>query len=308
MIGILDTASHSNNLGDRIIMNACETVFEELGIWPRLSLATHKSWSLSEIKNATQAKYWILCGTNALNSHHFFKFRSQWRLNLVHAAALRQKVIGLGLGWWQYQPKIDAPTAALYKFIFKRDFTHSMREKYSVDKFSQIGLFSDNTSCPTLWNVGNEFESRTDGIIFSLTYYRKNYKRDLHLYKLLKGYYGRVIFFAQSSEDLIYLKKLDIRPDLVLTTINEFQQYLSIGYGYCGTRLHAGIFALQSGRDAHIVAVDNRSVELSRDSNLSLIEEKDLFQNHFDFMKVKTKIRLPIQTIQKFKDDLVSLK
>jgi hypothetical protein len=43
-----------------------------------------------------------------------------------------------------------------------------------------------------------------------------------------------------------------------------------------GSRLHGGIRALQRGRRAQIMAIDNRAREIARDTGLSVLERDDL--------------------------------
>jgi polysaccharide pyruvyl transferase WcaK-like protein len=45
---------------------------------------------------------------------------------------------------------------------------------------------------------------------------------------------------------------------------------------YVGTRLHAGIRALQKGRRALIISVDNRATEIGRDTHLPIVERKNM--------------------------------
>ena len=45
-----------------------------------------------------------------------------------------------------------------------------------------------------------------------------------------------------------------------------------------GTRLHAGIRALQKGNQALILSVDNRATEINKDINIPVISRFDLAQ------------------------------
>jgi Polysaccharide pyruvyl transferase len=304
MIGLLDTSISSNNIGDKIIVESIKAILKDIGIEAPISLPTHEPWKIKEFKHVKGIKYWILCGTNALNSHHFFKVNSQWRLNLSQVPFLRNKVIGLGLGWWQYQGNLDFPTALLYRTIFKDDFLHSMREDYAVKKFERIGINSAFTSCPTMWNLPSRFDARRDGVVTAVTFYRKDKKSDKQLFDLLREVYGNVMLFAQSAEDIRYIKKLSVDLGSVLTNLEEFREKLQEGYGYLGTRLHAGIYALQHGRQAIVVAKDNRAIELSRGTNLQIVLPENLTLESVAFSKKPGPLKIPYQNILNFKVQL----
>ena len=60
---------------------------------------------------------------------------------------------------------------------------------------------------------------------------------------------------------------------------------------YIGTRLHAGIRALQFKRKSIIVGIDNRSKEISKDINLPIINRKEMRKlNDLIYKDIETKI------------------
>jgi polysaccharide pyruvyl transferase WcaK-like protein len=75
---------------------------------------------------------------------------------------------------------------------------------------------------------------------------------------------------------------------------------------YVGTRLHAGIRALQKKRRAIIIAIDNRAIEKQKDFNLTIIN-----RDKIDYLKDKilssfnTDIRIPVSNIDLWKKQFV---
>ena len=47
---------------------------------------------------------------------------------------------------------------------------------------------------------------------------------------------------------------------------------------YVGTRLHAGVRAMQKGRRSIILSIDNRAREMGKDYNLNVIERNDIYK------------------------------
>lgn len=72
---------------------------------------------------------------------------------------------------------------------------------------------------------------------------------------------------------------------------------------YVGTRLHAGIRALNFGKRTIIIAVDNRAIEIARDTNLNIIlrDEVDRCLNNQINSNFKTEILLPEENINLWK-------
>jgi hypothetical protein len=79
-------------------------------------------------------------------------------------------------------------------------------------------------------------------------------------------------------KDLHYLDAFG-RTDvsIVNPTVEAYTRFLANeDVDFVGTRLHGGIRALQKGRRALILAVDNRAAEISKDTGLPVLPRTDL--------------------------------
>jgi len=73
---------------------------------------------------------------------------------------------------------------------------------------------------------------------------------------------------------------------------------------FVGTRLHAGIHALNLGHRTIIVAIDNRAKEMGKDTNLPIISREDVIDKLEGMInsEIKTEILLPKENIKRWKD------
>jgi hypothetical protein len=106
-------------------------------------------------------------------------------------------------------------------------------------------------------------------------------------------------------EDYDYLRRFDgsgievIKPTL--------QGYTAVLAGedidYVGTRLHGGIRALQMGRRTLVIGVDNRGVEIHRDTGLPMVPRADMAAiERWIEGDAATEISLPWSTIEQWRD------
>ncbi len=89
-----------------------------------------------------------------------------------------------------------------------------------------------------------------------------------------------------------------------LHSLNETLSLKDIDY--IGTRLHAGIRALQYKKRTLILAVDNRAAEISKDINLPVIDREKVDQiESWINSSYKTEIKLPEQNIERWKKQFI---
>jgi len=114
--------------------------------------------------------------------------------------------------------------------------------------------------------------------VFTLTEYNKNPQKDLALLNLLEKHYAHLYFWPQSFGDVSYVRELVGNRCRVLPPDLEALDACCRRKGLImfGTRLHAGIRALQHACRTIIVAVDNRATEMGRDFNLPVIQRADI--------------------------------
>lgn len=84
----------------------------------------------------------------------------------------------------------------------------------------------------------------------------------------------------------------------------KYDEVLKEDVDYIGTRLHGGIKALNAGRRSLIIAVDNRAIEISKDTGLPVIgrdEFKTMLENKIND-SIQPKIVLPTDNIVAWKN------
>ncbi len=294
-ITILDTSISSTNIGDEIIM---EAVGRQLA--PALSgayvnrVASHETMSGKSRGMIGGSDHVIAGGSNLLSSHA--AFRSVWKLSPL-AARLGRKFVMMGVGWYHDQGPPDPYTAWLYRSIFSRDRVHSVRDSYTKKKLEGLG-FSNvlNTGCPTLWELPADVNERTPhekapNVITTLNTYMKDRDADAALLALLQSKYERVFAWVQTYADQDYLKRLFPGVELIAPNLASYDAMLAsdIALDYVGNRLHAGIRALQKGRRAVIIEIDNRAREMGRDFKLPTVPRDD-------FGRLERMIHGPLET------------
>lgn len=283
-IAIFDPSVSTYNLGNEIIMNAVNSQLNELFEnefiirLPIEDIGTKaRSWN-------TRSRYTFVGGTNVLNGD-IWRYR-QWDLTLHNIIILRRLVL-MGCGWFQYESK--KPTNytkwALSK-ILDKNIIHSVRDSYTLKKCESMGLKDVkfiNTGCPTLWNLNPEIikkisPQKSNSVIFTLTDYNRKPDRDRKIASQLLSNYNTVFFFPQGTGDISYVRNLDIGGNITILKprISELDKILITGADYIGTRLHAGIRALQSSARSFIIGIDNRAREMKKDFNLPVIEETEI--------------------------------
>ena len=280
-IGVFDTSICTDNLGDCIIMDAVWDVIHEIFGSGVLTdrIATHRFMSRDSYRLLPGMRIGIVGGTNILKAHMFV--RANWKLRLHDAFRLRNAVL-LGVGWQQYQGRLDVFSRLLLGRVLSREFMHSVRDRYTLERLRGHVRNMEYTACPTLWPLTPArcaaiARLKAPEAIVSLTYYRPD-PCDAQLVRLLLQEYGKVHFWCQMREDLEYLNSLDVGADLpVIDDVGVYTQMLRTReVDVIGTRLHGGIRALQCGRRALILAVDNRATELARDSGIPVVDRRDM--------------------------------
>lgn len=281
MISVFDTAIANYNSGNQIIMDSVNMEIDDLFPNESIIKLPVEDISTNSRKYNAKSRFSIVGGTNLLNGD-IRKYR-QWDLNLHNIFRLK-KCILMGCGWFQYEDK--KPTRytrwALNK-ILSKDFIHSVRDEYSKSKLDEIGIKSVNTGCVTLWRINPALpeinnKNKTQNCVLVFTDYNQNKKRDFTLFEIAKANYSNIYFFPQGTGDIAYLKRLGISESLKILRprLYEYNKILSEGTDYIGTRLHAGIRALQLNQRSFIIGIDNRALEMAKDFNLPVINQREI--------------------------------
>jgi polysaccharide pyruvyl transferase WcaK-like protein len=272
----LDPALYSRNLGDHIISGSVRREVDALASTSDLDvirLPTQRSPRFRSLIDARKSSIGVVGGTNLLSSN--MPWYQQWRGARRVACAMPKRLALLGVGWWQYQEAANRYTHQLLHASLGDGPPHSVRDSYTKEQLERIGITSIMTGCPTMWNLPSEPEKRlvpTNQVVTTVTDYARNRSRDGMMLNLLNAFYSKVYLWPQGDEDVRYASKLPGDLEILDRRIGSLDRLLEGGMtDYVGTRLHAGIRALQFGCRTSIIAVDNRAREIARDTGLPTI-------------------------------------
>jgi polysaccharide pyruvyl transferase WcaK-like protein len=228
-------------------------------------------------------------------------------------------IILFGLGWWQYQSPPNKYTRIfLRRLLLNSSVKHSVRDKYTLDMLATIGIHNAlNTSCPTTWTLTPDHCSKVPtakgkSVISTLTDYSKSPSADTEMISTLLKAYDKVYLWLQGLDDYRYLRDLGFSNHHNIIQIppclTAYERVLSFDdLDYIGTRLHAGIKAIQCGKRALIMSVDNRAHEISEDINLPVAPRGAIHAiDHFIQSSRPTEIRLPSLAITQWKNQFTT--
>ena len=307
---LYDPAVSSLNMGDHIISDSCE---RELGplledaFVVRVSSHLPVSKYLSYVGSPDRR---FVCGSNLLRGRMNARFR-QWDVTPLHSNLVGPAVL-MGVGWWQYGDESNAYTRWLYRRVLSHDIVHSVRDEFTAQRLRSMG-FSNvlNTACPTMWQLdGQHCDSipvdKGETVVTTVTDYSRDPSRDrLMLLELLR-LYPTVRIWVQGSGDPRYLASLELpwdRLELIPPALAAYDEALSHpNVDYVGTRLHAGIRALQHGRRTLVIGVDNRAAEKHRDFNLAWLPRQEI-EGLAEMVNapLRTEIKIPEDRIAEWK-------
>lgn len=313
MISVLDTSICSYNIGNDIIMDAVYKEIED--IFPHEHIIRLPATDIKKVARSYSSR--SLCsfvgGTNLLSND--MRHNREFNLDIHNAIILRNLVL-MGCGWFQYQN--DSPTQftkwALSKILSKH-YIHSVRDEYTKQKLSDLGIKALNTGCPTLWRIENQKLSRIPSaparkVVLTITDYSTDPERDSVLIRMCRDIYkGGIIFFPQGVGDIQYLKDLGLADgvEILSPRLGEYNRILESGQvDYVGTRLHAGIRALQKNVRSFIIGVDNRALEMQRDFALPVLQPKMIegWQQAIE-QNYHVELKLPSENIEIWRNQFV---
>lgn len=291
-IFLLDTAVFSDNKGDEIIMNSINDYFRET-FKPFFVVqgSTHlpvsnilERFKANSMINRTikESKYSFACGTNLLAKGLEFGLRNSWKIDFINTGNLSDIILlGCGLSG---KSKNRFYTKHLYNRVLSQSVIHSVRDSKTKEFVESLGLKAINTGCPTTWKLTPKHcadipHIKAESVVFTLTDYHSDYTKDGKLIDLLLNSYKNVAFWVQGFYDYKYLQSFPqaknvsiINPD-VMSFGNHL---LNNDVDYVGTRLHAGIKAMQCKKRSIILSIDNRAEDITRDINLPCIERQKI--------------------------------
>jgi len=315
IISILDTTICDYNLGNQIIMESVYKILDEL--FPDafiFKLQYGEKFGKLSLNYIRKSDFTFFGGTNSLSSQ--MNKYSQMGFRFSDLIFVKNKLILLGVGWWQYQKKTNLYTRIFLKNLLREDIFHSVRDSYSKKMLNSIGINNViNTSCPTTWCLTPEHcqkipTKKSENVIITITDYNFQYESEKKLIETIFPYYKKVFFWLQGVGDLKLINSLE---DIIKKHKDKFyiippklKEYDNIlkneDIDYIGTRLHAGIRALQFGKRTLIVEIDNRAKEISKDINLPTINRGNI-DSLMKFITdgFKIDIKIPEININKWK-------
>lgn len=311
-VAIIDTGIATANVGDLIIMASVNALLRPLfpmAIFFRIP--SHEYMSYESSKLLSHCDHVFVSGTNLLSSS--LDTLKQWKISAYELASLRNLIL-LGCGWWQYQDAPNNYSTLALRSILHRTAIHSLRDAYTLSKMLTLGLSAVNTACPTMWSLSAQHCARIPTrkaryVVSTLTDYNQNRRDDSLLLNSLSCNYERVYIWLQGSNDYIYLESLlknsPNNIELIAPTLEAYDAFLKAcdNVEYIGTRLHAGIRALQKSKRTMIAAVDNRAIEIANDTNLPVIPREALSEQLDSIINQPrdTRIDLPNEHIERWK-------
>lgn len=313
-----DTSIATSNMGDYIIAESCNRqlspILDRSFVlrFPTHTPVSHWYQDFSRTSGGRyngQAQYKFAYGTNLLHANMMTP-TPNLNANLFNCKMLKGLIcVGVGLGSSNQQP--NWYTQKLLRKILSHDYAHSTRDEKTAEFLRGIGLKAINTGCATTWDLTNAHcaqipQIKSDSVVFTLTDYKRDSEADLFLIETLKECYKTVYFWVQGIEDYSYITSLTsldgihiVHPSLEAYT--EILQNNDIDY--VGTRLHAGIKALQCKRRSIIIEVDNRASDMKACIDLPTLKRSELHQKLKDeiFTEFLTELDIDTASVEKWK-------
>lgn len=299
----------SENLGDWIISYYSQLQLRELFSEEQIGIAPiHVVPDFQIINSLSHYKYRIVCGTNLMTPH--YEWYSNWKIPSNFTGY--REIITFAVGWGTYCEEISERSRLVYNTILSKNGFHSVRDSYTEMKFHQMGIHNViNTGCVTLWNLTQEHcqkipKHKCDRVITTITDYDTDETNDKLMLDILLDKYREVFVWLQGTADEKYLRKYHQieKLNIIGNDLNSFNNILSQSkIDYVGTRLHAGIHAMNYGIRSIIIAIDNRAIEMGKDFNLPIILRNEIGEKLADKIDndFETIIRLPSENIKKWK-------
>ncbi|WP_026223221.1 polysaccharide pyruvyl transferase family protein [Methylosarcina fibrata] len=298
----------SSNLGDLIIQEAIKKEIRKLFSNDQIiSISTQSPLQAEQIDIIRECDYTFVGGTNLLSSY-MNKYK-QWNISIKKTFYIKNLIL-FGVGWWQYQNSPNLYTKLLLNLSLSHNHIHSVRDSYTLRKLKNLGFKNVvNTGCPTMWPLAEIQPSqyccaKASNVLVMLTDYYKNIAADKKLLEILFACYEKVYFWPQGRKDEDYIKELNYPVSMLRHSLNAFNEFLlsEEEFDYVGTRLHGGIRCLTMKKRVLILAVDNRSHEISLDTNLSVYKRDD-FESivRWIYQPVEPQLNINTDNIHKWK-------
>ena len=320
-IVLFDTSMATLNHGDEIIMESFLRNGADLldghfvGRFPTHAPCFHFYQQTKHnpryvfVKNADHK---FICGTNLLSNKMYIPWHF-WNVNLLTYHCYEGAVL-VGVGSSSFPEGSDRPhwySKLLFSKILSKKYKHSVRDERTKRIVENI-LGPDtaiNTGCPTLWGMTKEHcalmpTTKASRVVFTLTDYAIDRVNDQHLIDMLNRQYDEVYFWPQGTRDMKYFQTLSNTESVrvISPSVAAYDRLLNEGdIDFVGTRLHAGIYAMQHKVRSVILAVDNRAVDMAETYNLNVLRRDDPNLESMLCSEIVTDVNIDEQAIAMFK-------
>lgn len=313
-VSVFDTYVSSANMGDAIIMDysvkQLRSVFSEDFFY---HIPTHEYNRRKPYTYIRRCDEKIVCGSNLLRGR--MMTRNQWKLNLIDATFLKNVCL-LGVGTGGNFEKLDRYSKYIYKSILSSSRIHSVRDEHSEKIMRSMGFDNVlNTGCPSTWALSPEHceqigKTKQKNVVTTLTDYDQNEVLDKAMIQILSEEYDNVFLWIQGFDDYDYAKRIGVLNQVkcvspALKAYDEVLQQEDVEY--VGTRLHAGIRALNHQKRASILAVDARATGMAACVKLHVMKRADVQSQLKDYIhrEQATELQLPTENILKWKSQFI---
>lgn len=269
----------------------------------------HQLLKKNFISRNCEPSYLKFLGGSNIFKHDLFRYTLDWNIN-IFTKHLYQNTVSIGGGSEGNPMTMNWYTRHIYKTILSKEYAHSTRDEKTKAFLESLGLRAINTGCPTTWSLTGAHcrmipSAKSKDVVFTLTDYSMDPKKDQELIDILIKNYRNVFFWIQGTEDLDYFNTFKNIESIKLVSPNveAYGELLSRGdVDYVGTRLHAGIYAMQHKVRSIILIIDNRTRDMKSSYGLNAIERNDI--NQLETMiksDFKTDIRIDEEKINLWK-------
>ncbi|MBN2906251.1 MAG: polysaccharide pyruvyl transferase family protein [Rhodobacteraceae bacterium] len=278
-VALFDPGIATRNAGDEIIAEAA--LAEVARLFPTAFVArvpTHERLGPRSWRLAHQAHTRIVAGSNILGPRMVFD--RQWRIRPWDMVAVRGLRL-LAAGWRGDDEARYPLSDRMLRGLLTRDGLHSVRDGQTLRCLADRGIRNVvNTGCVTMWRLDTDRLAAlpvtlAPSAVTTINAGRRHPADDAVLDMLLARY-RLVWLWPQGIDDLPLAQDLALRHPrlrLVGPTLSAYDALLrGEQVDFVGNRLHGGIRALQHGRRALILGVDNRAREIARDTGLPVQE------------------------------------
>ena len=283
----------SFNLGDQIIMDCArkglEPIIKDAFVvnlpthsplyhWYEFSLRKYDSFH----ESLDSIDYKFVCGTNLLSKNMKIR-KPTWNIRIGDLKYLKDFIL-VGVGTDDLQRIENRYTEKLWLKALSKEYVHSTRDDKTKVLLNSLGLKAINTGCVTLWQFTNDLcnaipEGKSDEAIFTITDYKPDSELDSKMIKILLDKYNKVYCWLQGVLDERYLSQIGVKQEVeyINPSLQAFDAFLETHEcDYIGTRLHAGIRAMQKRRRSIIIGVDNRAKDIRENYGINYIGRTDI--------------------------------